>query len=310
MKQQLILIAVILLLTACTTKQNISCLTEHLPVVINHELARDVELLSAPLMAGRKAGTEGSVLARKHIIERFKHLSIPAYFSNYEQPFDLPNGERGVNVVALLKGSTLPNKIIVVTAHYDHLGERAGRIYLGADDNATGVAAMLALARALVDNPPRTSVLFVATDAEEKGLLGAKALLNQGVNIEHEIVFNYNLDMLGRAKRMYFLSSTGKQADLSQQIFAIATICSVHRRFHRDKVTGRQVDYLRASDHWAFAKKDIDFLFVGGADHRDYHLPSDSPDKILKQQFSQISRNIVEIFLLIEQQVQSQYSTG
>ncbi|PYT04339.1 MAG: hypothetical protein DMF65_02290 [Acidobacteria bacterium] len=107
-----------------------------------------------------------------------------AFWSSYEQPFDLsPGGDgqprKGVNVVTVVRGKTHPERLIVVTAHYDHLGIRGGQIYNGADDNASGVAALLELAAHFSRERPDNSMIFAALDAEEIGLVGARALVKQ-----------------------------------------------------------------------------------------------------------------------------------
>ena len=101
-------------------------------------------------------------------------------------------------MVAWLEGTQYPDKYIVITAHYDHLGKSGGKIYNGADDNASGVAAMLSIAEQLRRSRPKHSVIFLATDAEEKGLYGAKAFVQKPPVEISSIRFNLNLDMLAQ----------------------------------------------------------------------------------------------------------------
>jgi Zn-dependent M28 family amino/carboxypeptidase len=107
---------------------------------------------------------------------------MPLWGGSFEQPFetspaDRGKKQRGVNVVGVSRGKRNPERFVVVTAHYDHLGVRDGRVYNGADDNASGVAVLLQLATRASHEQPENSLIFAALDAEEVGLQGARALV-------------------------------------------------------------------------------------------------------------------------------------
>ena len=142
-------------------------------------LLTDIQQLSAADMQGRKTGTAGAGLARELISERFAHLRLDRFNNSYQQPFVYSSWpeKTGINMLGLRRGCTYPNHYIVVTAHYDHLGMQGRKIFHGADDNASGVAAMLELAARLNHFCPAYSYIFLATDAEESGLYGSKAFV-------------------------------------------------------------------------------------------------------------------------------------
>ena len=147
------------------------------------QLLEDARRLSAPDMEGRQTGTEGNARARAYIVQRLRDEEAPPLGGAYEHPFAFTHTSvraiwrrdravripmRGTNVLALIPGSA-PGPALVVSAHYDHLGIRNGNVYPGADDNASGVAALLAVARVLHAMPPRHPVVLAAFDAEELG---------------------------------------------------------------------------------------------------------------------------------------------
>ena len=131
------------------------------------QLLRDLETLSADAMEGRLPGTPGGARARAYIIQRFKEVGIQPIGDSYERPFTFkaggsPDDRSGVNVIGVIRGRREPERYLALTAHYDHLGVRNGQVFNGADDNASGVAAMLAVAARLNIDKPDHSVLIAA----------------------------------------------------------------------------------------------------------------------------------------------------
>src|ERR1019366_6762747 len=105
----------------------------------------------------------------------------------------------GHNLVGIVRGSLHPNRYIVVSAHYDHLGVLNGEIYHGADDNASGSAAILSIAEWTIAHPPLNSVIFAWFDAEEEGLLGSAAFVDRPPVPLEKIIADVNLDMISRS---------------------------------------------------------------------------------------------------------------
>jgi Zn-dependent M28 family amino/carboxypeptidase len=258
-------------------------------------LIADVRTLAA--FDGRQTGSEGNRRARAFIVERFRRLGLKPVGGTFEQPFTVarrgardtspsrPAAERleGVNVMALREGAVDRDRFILVTAHYDHLGVRNGQVYPGADDNASGVAAMLAAAAWFAAHPPRVSMLFVAFDAEEQGLQGAKHFVAKppiDLKRVHVIV---NADMISRGDaNTLHVAGTHHTPRLKEPVEEAARGRPIAVRFGHDRPVAQAgvEDWTRSSDHGPFHDAGIPFLYFGVEDHPDYHRPTDTPDRI------------------------------
>lgn len=259
-------------------------------VIDPQQLAGHVRILSAENMAGRRNGTVGSARAQSYIESVYDQHQLIPFKDNYRHPFrfgSFLSERQGVNIVGWIKGTAKPAEYIVISAHYDHLGSKGTKIFYGADDNASGVAAMMVLAKLVSADPLRHSVIFLATDAEEAGLHGAKAFIGNPPVPLDEIRLNLNLDMLGigdRRNRLYIGGGRGNDI-LSRAIDRIETVAPFrvkagYPRQPRGFSTGRRIDYRNASDHGAFARQGIDFLFITGGDHPYYHTEKDSYERL------------------------------
>src|SRR5687768_16170629 len=162
------------------------------------QLLKDVEILSSDAYEGRKTGTKGAEMARIYIENRFKNIGLaplPAV-SGYEVSFSFKNNKgvniNGKNLLAYIPGKS--ENIIVISAHYDHIGIINDQIYNGADDNASGVAALLKLAAHYKKNRPDHTLIFAAFDAEEMGLQGSKNFVANPPVPLNKIRLNINLD--------------------------------------------------------------------------------------------------------------------
>src|SRR5436190_8231573 len=166
------------------------------------QILRDVRVLAADDMQGRLAGSPGGDKARAYLLERFKQVGVKPIGDSFERPFTFTprtGGERhGTNLVGVIRGTRQPDRYIVLSAHYDHIGVRNGEVFNGADDNASGVAALLAVAAHFAAAPPEHSLLIAALDAEEAGLQGARALIHDPPVPVAAMVVNVNMDMIGR----------------------------------------------------------------------------------------------------------------
>lgn len=255
-------------------------------------LINDLAILSSAQMSGRKTGTIGSFKAKGFLQTRFKKIGLANFpeHPEYIQTFSFPKSSsdnQGSNVVGWLKGSKFDQQFIVVTAHYDHLGTKGRHVFYGADDNASGVAALLALAAKGAELGLAHSVIFLATDAEEKGLHGAKAFIKNLPIDKNAIQLNINLDMLGEGghrNRLYATFSRGDEqlAALVKNISDNAGLCLIsgHRRSQGFSSVKQKINWRKASDHAAFSKVDIPYLFLGGGVHQRYHTPQDNFENI------------------------------
>jgi Zn-dependent M28 family amino/carboxypeptidase len=262
------------------------------------QLLEDARRLSAPEMEGRRTGTEGNARARAYIVQRLRDEGAQPLGGAYEHPFAFSHTSvkaiwrrdrpvrmpmRGTNVLALIPGSAA-GPALVLSAHYDHLGIRNGALYPGADDNASGVAALLAVARVLHRTPPRHPVVLAAFDAEELGLRGAQAFLAAPPADMPPIGMNVNLDMLSRSEGSDLtVAGTGPRPWLRPDVEAVARLSRVHVHLGHDRAwyrAGLVENWTESSDHGPFAEAGIPYLYLGVEDHADYHAPTDTFERI------------------------------
>src|ERR1051325_10807867 len=252
------------------------------------QLLEDVRVLSSDAMEGRGMGTKGGVTARAFIIRRFADLKLKTFGDSYEKPFETaPPADDSVktggaaNVVGYVEGSQHPERFIVVTAHYDHLGIRGGQIYNGADDNASGVAAMLQIAAHFSRERPRNSVIFAALDGEEVGLLGARAFVKWVNEEKRNVALDVNLDMVSHSDAGELYASGSYQTPaLAAPLKQLAARAPVHLLLGHDRPEQGHDDWTNQSDQYAFYKVGIPFVYFGVEDHKDYHKPTDDFDTI------------------------------
>lgn len=200
------------------------------------------------------------------------------------------------NVMGYLEGSDLKDELVVVTAHYDHLGKRGDKVYNGADDDGSGTAGIMEMAEAFAlakadGNGPRRSMLFLAFTGEEKGLLGSEYYADNPVLPLENTVTNLNMDMIGRyddenynGKDYVCLVGSDKLSTELHQISekANATYTNLELNYvYNDENHPEQIYYR--SDHWNFAKNNIPVIFYTTGSHDDYHQESDTVEKIEKE---------------------------
>jgi Zn-dependent M28 family amino/carboxypeptidase len=238
------------------------------------QLMKDVQVLSADDMQGRLIGSPGGAKARAYVEDRLKGLGLAVS----EQAFDatLRDGSKaqGVNIIARIDGA---GPTMVVSAHYDHLGVRGGQIYNGADDNASGVGAVLAAAAALKASPPKHPVLLVLFDGEEGGLRGAKAFVAAPPIPLAEIGLNINFDMLSKnAKGELYVSGGSTQPAVKTVLEAVARTAPVTLLLgHDTDAKGKSENWTNQSDQGAFAAAKVPWVYFGVEDHPEYHKPTD-----------------------------------
>lgn len=280
--------------------------------LVNQErLLTDLNRLASDQMQGRKVATEGSKLAQNFLEQRFEQIGLRSFADNYRHPFSYGSmiQHQATNLIGWLPGIQQPNQYIVVTAHYDHLGMSGKKIFNGADDNASGVSAMLSLAEFLVKNPNQHSVIFVATDAEEPGLYGSKAFLADPPVAMEKIRLNVNMDMVARGGvyRRLYLAGTRKNPELKQLAKSSARQASVclkigHDRTAKLRGTSLQVrDWSKSSDHAPFIKNNIPYVYFGVDQHRDYHKTSDTIENIEPLFFTAAVETIINTFTMLDE---------
>ena len=274
------------------------------------QLMADLQILSADDMQGRDTGSEGGAKAREYIISRLEALGVAPTPMGRLQPWEMqgrsPDGPRtwsGTNILGLIPGTKVTDRYIVVTAHYDHVGVRDGHIYNGADDNASGVATMLELARRLKEKPPHMSVLIVALDGEERGLLGARHFVEAPPVPLSRIAMNLNLDMTGRADvdDRLWVTGTHQHPYFRPVLDQVAARANVSLSFGKDRPEDEGADnWVNASDHAAFHRAGVPFLYLGVNFHEDYHRPSDDFERIQPAYFQQATELAIDSFYYLD----------
>lgn len=261
-------------------------------------MLRDLERLSADDMEGRAAGTEGGARARALLVARLAAAGLAPLGDSFEHPFTFgPAARRGVNIVGAVRGTTDPDRFLVVSAHYDHVGVRNGRVYNGANDNASGAAALPAIAAHFVAHRPRTSLLVVAFDAEEEGLLGSRAFVRAPPVPLASLLANVNLDMIGRDPDNRLWVAGTRQFPLLRPLVAqVAQRAPVDLRMgYDDPALGRDRDWTRDSDQWAFIERGIPALYVGVEDFGLHHDPDDDYASMTLDFYASAVRTIVDL---------------
>jgi Zn-dependent M28 family amino/carboxypeptidase len=251
------------------------------------ELMNDVRTLASAQFEGRRVGTPGNAKARAWLVERFRAAGLKPIGDRFEVPFTFTRGNvrgDGVNVVGVCAGTGTSTQQLVISAHYDHLGVRDGVTFFGADDNASGVAVLLALARQCSAAPFTHTALFVAFDAEEGGLQGARAFVAAPPIARERIALNVNLDMVARGDRgELYAAGTHHSPQLKAPLQGVAARSAIKLLFGHDQpkeLAGGVEDWTMQSDHGPFHAAKIPFVYFGVEDHPDYHKPTDTADKI------------------------------
>ena len=253
-----------------------------LPAVDSTRLISDLAALADDSMEGRGLGTPGGARARGFVLERFRAIGLDTLATGMLQRFPVANGAgAGANVMGLVRGTIRPGRIILVTAHYDHLGVQHGETYNGADDNASGTGAIMAIAEWFRSNPPANTVMFVAFDGEEEGLLGAAAFVRDSLVAADSVILDVNLDMVSRSTRRE-LFAVGPKRHPSLLPYLATTACSAQLvlMLGHDKGWSGSEDWTMQSDQGAFEEAGIPFIYFGVEDHADYHRPTDDVSRI------------------------------
>ncbi|MCS7296874.1 MAG: M28 family peptidase [Bacteroidia bacterium] len=273
------------------------------------ELRAHVEFLASDALQGREAGTPYEKVAAAYLIAQHRRFgSQPLLKEGYIHAFPLssrkslppkrsrkPTSPRSDtsfawNVIGIQRGSVYPHQYIILCAHYDHIGTTPqGEVYNGADDNGSGTALLLEVARVLQSlPPPKRTILFFHTAAEEKGLLGAFRFVRDSLIPLDSIVAVINADMLGRtdtlhAPEEFYLYAIGSDRTTPRLRHLHEKVNNLCCGWHFDYRYDTPKDPLRLfyrSDHYAFAQKGVPIVFYFGGFHSDYHKVEDDADKI------------------------------
>jgi hypothetical protein len=273
-----------------------------------------VQTLASAEYEGRGAGTPGGVKARAWVRDRLQRLGLRPMGESFEHSFPIsPRGRtaertsttpapaEGVNLLALCAGTDPSLPVIVLSAHYDHVGIRDGRIYPGADDNASGVATLLEIARLCVAQPFRHGLVIAALDGEEVGLQGARAFMADPPVAKDRIALDVNLDMIARGdKGELYVSGFHHHPTLKPLVEPVAARAPIKVRFGHDLPGTGHEDWTMQSDHGVFHQAGIPFLYFGVEDHADYHQPTDTADRINPDFFAKAAAVVLDALRAVD----------
>ena len=277
--------------------------TKYINTITSKDLIKHLTIVASDDMQGRETGSKGQKKAGEYLINHYKsnaisfpkgatdfYQKIPAAFLNAKRNENLPDSE---NIWAYIEGSEKPDEIIVISAHYDHVGIKDGEVYNGADDDGSGTVALLEIAQAFEiakkeGHGPKRSILFLHMTGEEHGLLGSSYYSEHPLFPIAKTITDINIDMIGRHDEFHNDSSNyvyliGSDY-LSTDLFNICEAAnknyvnlSLDYKFN-DRADPNRFYYR--SDHYNFAKNGIPSVFLFSGVHADYHKPTDEVDKI------------------------------
>ena len=270
-------------------------------LITKEDLKKHLVRLTSKEFEGRKTGEKGQKLAADYIVNYYKAIDIaPAYeqTESYLQkiPKDFMQGRSNAdseNILAFIYGTEKPEEIVVISAHYDHLGlDGNGSYYPGADDDGSGTVALLEIAqsfqKAVVEGEgPKRSVLFLNLTGEEEGLFGSKYYSSHPAFPLKNTIVDLNIDMIGRVDDrhktgdyVYLIGSDKISKELhylSEAVNKKYTKLDLDYKYNDDDDPNR---FYYRSDHYNFAKNGIPVIFYFNGTHKDYHKPTDTEDKI------------------------------
>ena len=293
------------------------------------DIKKHLLILASDSLKGRETGKRGQKMAANYIVNHFKSIGIPPYKKNtYYQKFKVKTVKRygswknnqktaleklfkkdyikGENIIGFIEGSDLKDELVIITAHYDHLGiKKDTLIYNGADDNASGTSAIMEIAEAFMlakkeGNGPRRSVLIMPVSGEEKGLLGSKYYTDHPIYPLEKTIANLNVDMIGRIDKkyvdnpnyIYLIGSDRLSTELhtiSEEVNKKYSNLELDYKYNEEDDPNR---YYYRSDHYNFAKNNIPVIFYFNGVHPDYHKTTDTWEKIHFEKIEKIGRYI------------------
>jgi hypothetical protein len=276
---------------------------EPMPQLDSARMMNDLRALAADSMEGRRIGTVGNARARTYLLRAIKRIGLAPVKDSLPMAFTTKSRAgadvQGVNLIAQIKGTKTPGKVIVMSAHYDHVGMRSpgvkgDTIYNGADDNASGTTALLAAAAYFKAHPPENTIVFAWFDGEESGALGAHAFVAALPFEKGAIIADVNMDMVSRNENgeLYAAGAT-PNPQFRPMLTALATVAPVKLRLGHDSGP-RSDDWTNQSDQGAFNEVKVPWVYFGVEDHPDYHKPSDTFEHIDQSFFYRAAQTVVE----------------
>lgn len=285
------------------SKKSIYNPTKYSNTITADELKTHLYIVASDSMEGRQTGSAGQKRAGNYLISQYikDKIPFPKGAKNYYQPVPASflnarknqNLSESENIWAYIEGTEKPDEVIVISAHYDHVGTKNDAVFNGADDDGSGTVALLEIAQAFQlakkeGRGPKRSILFLHVTAEEHGLHGSRYYTENPLFPIKNTIANVNIDMIGRRDEahansnnyVYLIGADRLSSELDE-------ICKTVN----DKYVQLNLDYkynalndpnnfYRRSDHYNFAALGIPSVFIFNGTHADYHRKTDTPDKI------------------------------
>ena len=281
-----------------------------LEVICRENAEAYIGFLASDALKGREAGTQWGKIAGEYIVSNLKTLGISPLYDSYFQPFEAYRKERQKkgryqvhpdsaavlkqevhqklsmnNILGVIEGRST-DEYVIIGAHYDHLGYdpmiEGDRIYNGADDNASGVSAVLQIAEAFTaaGRQPERTVIFAFWDGEEKGLLGSEYFTLAFKDMD-KVKAYINFDMIGR---------NADESNPGYLMYFYTASCPAFGEWMKDSIKKYGLDLapdyrpwdrpVSGSDNASFARRDVPVIWYHTAGHPDYHMPGDHAERI------------------------------
>lgn len=311
MKKVVLLFVVGSFLVSCSatktkqTAKKTADVSKYVNSISETNLSKNLYVIASDEMEGRNTGEPGQKKAGQYIIDRYKELGIlnpPGTVDYYQKvPSEFmkkgfaPKLNDSENIWAFIPGAEKPEEIVVISAHYDHIGMKNGEVYNGADDDGSGTVAVMEIAKAFQQAkkegfPPKRSILFLHVTGEEHGLHGSRYYSENPLFPLSNTVVDINIDMIGRRDSINGHKENGKYVYVIGSDRLSSELHTINEEMNQ-KYVGLNLDYKYndrkdperiyfRSDHYNFAKKGVPAIFYFNGTHEDYHGANDTPDKI------------------------------
>jgi len=257
-----------------------------------------MKVLSADDMEGRAAGSVGGRKAAQYIITQNEslmraHNGLTAPFTR-EVKDGPPVSGKNIGMMFLGEARDMKAPTLFITAHYDHLGTHEGEIFNGADDNASGAAALFAIAQSFEAAPPKHNVAILWLDAEEEVLSGAKAFIEQAGYFDGAPAVNLNLDMISQSQKgELYMAGAYHTPALGPLMAQAAHGTGLTLKFGHDRPELGYNDWTFQSDHGVFHVAGVPFAYFGVEDHQHYHKATDTFETIPIEFYKQSLKTVV-----------------
>jgi hypothetical protein len=305
-KNILSIVAIAIVAVSCSTSQKATKVADvvvYKNSITSSELSKHLYIVADDNMEGRNTGEPGQKRAGEYLINEYKKngISFPPGATDFYQKVPSEFMKRGFapklndseNIWTFIEGTEKPNEVLVISAHYDHVGMKNGEVFNGADDDGSGTVALLEIAQAFKKAKddgfgPKRSILFLHVTGEEHGLHGSRFYSENPLFPIENTIADINIDMIGRRDTLhpktnnyiYVIGSDRLSSELhtiNEEVNAKYTQLELDYKYN-DRKDPERIYYR--SDHYNFAKKGIPAIFFFNGIHADYHQSSDTPDKI------------------------------